>query len=130
MVALAPVGLLTRTPRRTNRYCKAPALCAGVTHMGIKFTILVVQEGTQAVALCLEYFIAAQGSNVVEALKNWSAVVSAQFKLDDEAGRHPLEGIEPAPERYKDMLEGSSRDLLYVGRFHPTKVTDIVTLLR
>jgi hypothetical protein len=70
-----------------------------------RLTLVLVREGDQMVALCLEYYIVAQGDDVPSALRSWADVFAAQIEIDLREGREPLAGIQPAPEKdYHDIV--------------------------
>ena len=69
-----------------------------------KLTILITREGTLMVARCLEYDIVAQGKSNTNALVAWLDVYNGQMIVDERAGREPLEGIKPSPQRYFDLV--------------------------
>jgi hypothetical protein len=64
-----------------------------------KLTLLVMEEGNQQVALCLEHDITGQGHTVAQAVGDWSK----QFVLEDLVARErgkTIEDISPAPHQY------------------------------
>ncbi len=70
-----------------------------------RLDVLVFKEGRLMVARCLQYDIAAQGETIDEALAAWEDVFTAQILVDKKAGREPLAGIGPAPQRYFDLFK-------------------------
>jgi hypothetical protein len=57
------------------------------------------------IAQCLEVDIAAQGSSMKEARKNFQDVFAAQVAFDLSKGREPLEGKKQAPPWYWQALD-------------------------
>lgn len=72
------------------------------------FHILLFQEGSQWVAHCLEYDIAAHGNTIREAQDSWAETVSLQMALDMSRGREPLDHIGQAPQSYWDRFKDAS----------------------
>ena len=61
------------------------------------------------VALCLEYFISAQGATITEAMQSFRESLAAEILLDIKQGREPLSATPPAPAKYVQMWEDSIR---------------------
>lgn len=71
------------------------------THLcNLELSVLLIKEGDDWVAQCLQYDIAAQGDTIDEAMEHWARSVAGHIMLDARAGRGPLEGIKPAPPEY------------------------------
>ena len=74
-----------------------------------KVSSLLIREGQLAVARSLEVDIAAQGATIAEALRAWAETFAAQILVDIRAGREPLSGIGPAPERCFEQFRRATR---------------------
>jgi hypothetical protein len=78
-----------------------------MTSVSQKFNvrILLIKEGSQWVAQCLEHDLAAQGPEIDDAIDAFATVLAAKIISDDRAGREPLSTCKPAPERYFMMAQ-------------------------
>lgn len=65
-----------------------------------RLTVLLLKEGSQWVAQCLEHDLAGQGPDIDDALESFSTVLTATILLDARAGRRPLSTCGPAPVEY------------------------------
>lgn len=68
-------------------------------------TILLLKEGTQWVAQCLEHNLAAQGPEIDDAIEAFSDVLAAKIITDVRAGRDPLASCRPAPTRFFELAQ-------------------------
>jgi hypothetical protein len=62
--------------------------------------LLLIKEGTQWVAQCLEHDLAAQGVEIDDAVDAFASILAAKIIADIKAGREPLANCKPAPAHY------------------------------
>ena len=65
-----------------------------------QLTILVFVERERWVAQCLQLDIAAQGSDIDDALEAWMLTFASQIISDAAVGRVPFSNVPPAPPEY------------------------------
>jgi hypothetical protein len=75
----------------------------------LKLNVVLFIECGCWVAQCLEHDIAAQASTIRDVKHLIIKTISAEAKLDANAGRRPLESVKPAPQRYWRMFEEGER---------------------
>jgi len=63
-------------------------------------SVLLIHERDAYVAVCLEHFLAAQGTTLEQAQRALVQTLVTQIGLDVRAGRAPLAQHGPAPEKY------------------------------
>ena len=66
----------------------------------ISLKLLLIKEGSQWVAQCLEYDLAAQGPEIDDAIDAFASVLAAKIIADVNGGREPLAACKPAPDHY------------------------------
>ena len=76
--------------------------------------VVAFREGAFWVAQCIEFDIAARSDTLEKALKAFGRTFSANLIINGELGRESLNGLPPAPERFKKMFDSakSVRDML------------------
>lgn len=62
--------------------------------------LLLIKEGSQWVAQCLEHDLAAQGEEIDDAIDAFASILAAKIISDTKAGREPLVNCKPAPAHY------------------------------
>lgn len=72
-------------------------------------TVLLLKEGDQWVAQCLEHDIAAQGKEIDDALTAFAVIWRAQLLEDVNDGREPFSTSGPAPEHYFILARRAKR---------------------
>ena len=84
--------------------------------------ILLIKEGSQWVAQCLEHDLAAQGPEIDDAIDAFVSILAATIVTDAEAGRQPLSRCRPAPAEYFDLV----RRAKHLDRTPPRRLPDEV----
>ena len=70
-----------------------------------RLRLLLLKEGTQWVAQCLEHDLAAQGPEIDDAVNAFVDLFAAKVIADAAAGREPLSSCKPAPAYYFDLAQ-------------------------
>jgi hypothetical protein len=68
----------------------------------IYIRVLIVRQGGQWLAQCLEHDLAAQAPSEKKAIGSFIRIVKARLHRDYRAGRQPFEGLPPAPAHFLD----------------------------
>jgi hypothetical protein len=87
--------------------------------------VLAFREGDFWVAQCIEYDISARSDTLPKALTAFRHAFAANLAANQELGRKALEGVPPAPQRYRQMFDQaeSVHEKLPTGR--PVAVADL-----
>jgi hypothetical protein len=87
--------------------------------------VLAFRESDFWVAQCLEYDISARSDTLAKAMTALRRAFAANLAANRELGRKALEGIPPAPLRFRQMFESaeSVQEKVAVGR--PVAVADL-----
>ncbi len=87
----------------------------------ITLRVVLFQEDGVWLAQCVDYDIGAQAPNLDQLHRRFSAVLAGELQESMERQVEPFEGIDPAPEHFNKMWNGSP------GRFEPkTQRTGVV----
>jgi hypothetical protein len=70
-----------------------------------KLRLLLLKEGSQWVAQCLEHDLAAQGPEIDDAINAFVTVFAAKLIADRKAGKEPLSTCPPAPAYYFELAQ-------------------------
>lgn len=70
----------------------------------LSLRLLLLKEGTQWVAQCLEHDLAAQGPDIDDAIDAFATVLAGKLLADFNAGREPLSTCRPAPAHYFELV--------------------------
>lgn len=76
-------------------------------------TFVLFREEGAFVAVCLERYIGAQGSTMEEAQVRLCAAYRAELNDSIARAGEPFADIPPAPERFHDMAQGSTRGVIF-----------------
>jgi hypothetical protein len=87
--------------------------------------VLAFRESDCWVAQCLEYDISARSDTLAKAMTAFRRAFAANLAANQELGRKALEGVPPAPQRFRQMFESakSVQEKQPVGR--PVAVADL-----
>lgn len=66
----------------------------------IYIRVLVMKQGDQFLAQCLEHDLAAQASSEQQAIESFIRVLKARVQRDFRSGKRPFAGLRPAPDRF------------------------------
>ncbi len=67
--------------------------------------VIVLKDGDDFVAQCLEYDICAHGSDEKSAMKRFITKFGFERNLSIERNRSPFAGIDPAPDEYFSLWD-------------------------
>jgi hypothetical protein len=73
----------------------------------VEVSVVAFQEGDLWVAQCVEFDIAAHASDLTKLHAALERAVIQNICINTELGRQGLDGIDPAPERFKALFERS-----------------------
>ena len=76
--------------------------------------VVILQREGFYIAQCLEYNIAAQGRTLEELQFNFTYCFLGKIMLNLNAGKQPMEGVSPAPQKYWDLR---ARTMKHKSRF-------------
>lgn len=96
----------------------------------IEVSVVAFQQGALWVAQCVEYDIAAFAKTLPELPRALERAVAANLCANADLGREVLDGVPPAPERFRQMFESSSFDLRPTAkapqaRKQPVRIRDL-----
>ena len=77
-----------------------------------ELSILLLKDGGLWTAQCLEYDIAAQGSDIHEAISEFHKTLAFEVAYSHERGLPPLHGIPAAPQYYWKVFEESGEPIM------------------
>ena len=78
-----------------------------------KLRILLIQENDgQWSAQCLDYDIVTQAARLTDLKYEFEKTLMAYIAISDSEGKEPLEGIEPAPDKFWEMWRDAQTDVL------------------
>lgn len=72
------------------------------------FRVVVYQEGESWIAQMLEHDICAQGPDLDTVRRRFIHTVNAEILESTKSGKKPLEGIDPAPQRFEEFWQRRS----------------------
>jgi hypothetical protein len=73
----------------------------------IKLRVVVFREGNVWVAQGVDYDIAAHGKDMGALMRTFERMLVENMAITTHLGRQPLEGVKPAPERFRLMYESA-----------------------
>lgn len=85
----------------------------------IKINAIAFQEGDAWVIQGIEYDIVAHTHDVTKAPHTFLRAVVENILITEHLGRQPLEGIKPAPERFRAMYEAGTTEMRPVSSEGP-----------
>jgi hypothetical protein len=88
--------------------------------------VLAFREGEFWVAQCIEFDIAARSDTLEKAMQAFGRVFTANLVVNDQLGRKALDGIPPAPTRFKHMFDSAKSVLDELPR--PRRVAELRVL--
>ena len=91
----------------------------------LEVNVLAFREGELWVAQCIEYDISARSDTLPKAMTAFRRAFAANLAVNRELGRKALDGVPPAPLRFRQMFETakSVSEKLPTGR--PVAVADL-----
>lgn len=81
----------------------------------IELRAVVFREGDAWVVQCIEYDIAAHAATITDLEHAFMRAVFENCIITEHLGRKPLEGIKPAPDRFRHMYEEAQHEITPVG---------------
>jgi hypothetical protein len=88
----------------------------------VEVSVVAFQEGDLWVAQCVEFDIAAHAADLTNLHAALERAVIQNICINAELGRQGLDGIDPAPERFKALFERSKIDIR--RRARPSRARD------
>jgi len=77
----------------------------------IEVNVVAFQEGELWIAQCVEYDIAAFAKSLPELPRALERAVAANLCVNADLGRNALDGVPPAPARFREMFDHSHMDV-------------------
>lgn len=87
----------------------------------IKLRVVVFREGDVWVAQGVDFDIAAHAKDTGSLMRAFERVLVENIMITTHLGRHPLEGIGSAPERFRLMYESAKTAIAPANGREPTK---------
>jgi len=91
----------------------------------LEVNVLAFREGELWVAQCIEYDISARSDTLASAMTAFRRAFAANLAANRELGRNALDGVPPAPQRYKQMFESAKSVQENVPAGRPVAVADL-----
>jgi hypothetical protein len=73
----------------------------------LKVSVVAFREGELWVAQCIEYDISARSETLANAMTAFRRMFAANLAASRELGRNGLEGVPPAPQRFRQMFDAA-----------------------
>lgn len=97
------------------------------TDLKTSLTVNVVafRDGDLWVAQCIDFDIAARSDTLPKAMKAFQRAFVANLVANRELGRTELEGVPPAPQRFREMFESAKSVDVSLPAVRPLAVADL-----
>ena len=84
-------------------------------------SVVAYRDGDLWVAQCVEYDIAARADSLERLPRAFDRALAANMLVNAELGRSKLEGIPPAPSRFKPLFD-EAQEIAPLEQIRPTEI--------
>lgn len=93
--------------------------------MKVELRVLVFHDEGMWVAQCIEHDITARSKSLTAVPKNFARSLAANIAINEELGRHGLDGVPPAPPSFVDLFDQSPMELKPRAQSSPGLLTTV-----